>query len=111
MSGLIRCASVFAPRTAAILFRCGKDNPSYTMVGLTRSKIDLAEMEIVDTRICRAQTVGILVKISSEGLDVKANVLSERLRTVFCEHEDREVSIIRPVRRSDSWTWNSRSPM
>jgi len=47
-----------ALRTAIVMIRCNESGPSYTeIVGLARSKIDLAELEIAVTRIRKAQMV------------------------------------------------------
>lgn len=90
-----------APRTAAVLIKYSEDASPYAdIVGLARSKINLTELAITDTRIRKAQTNGILVEIPGEDSGPKADELSKRLEIALHEHEDR-ISVMRPIRKSE----------
>ncbi|KYN45029.1 Gag-Pol polyprotein [Trachymyrmex septentrionalis] len=68
-------------------------------MGEARSKVPLAELGIVDTRLRRAQTGGLLIEIQGEDAGTKADSLAERLSSLFKERED--VRVIRPIRRME----------
>ena len=84
--------------SAVLMIRCSEGGPSYTEVmGEARSKVSLAELGIVDTRLRCAQTGGMLIEIQGENAGTKADSLAERLSSIFKERED--VRVIRPIRR------------
>ena len=95
-----------APKTAAVMLKCEEfeDGPSYAKVlRLAREKISLDEMNIINTRIRRAQAGGLLIEIpGGDEAGSKADALVDRLRTVLAETDyGKAVSVIRPIRRAE----------
>lgn len=64
-----------------------------------KSRVDLKQLGIEDTRIRRAITGGIIIEIPGEQESQKADALATNLRTVFTAAED--VKISRPTKRAE----------
>lgn len=88
------------PKTAAVAIS-SRDNrkPYAEILREAKSKIDLKQLGIEDTRIRRAITGGIIIEISGDQHSQKADVLANTLRQAFTNADD--VTISRPAKRAE----------
>jgi len=86
--------------SAVVMIRCDKGGPSYAEVMCeARTRVPLEELGIADTRVRRAQTGGLLVKIPGEDAGKKANSLVERFNFLLKERVG--VKVMHPIRRME----------
>ncbi|EGI67664.1 hypothetical protein G5I_03709 [Acromyrmex echinatior] len=83
---------------------CGDRGQIRNVVKLARGKISLKELNIVNTRIRKAQTGGLLIEIPGDDeTGAKAETLLDRLKAVLAESDYKDkVNVMRPVRRAEA---------
>lgn len=88
------------PKTAAVAIQRKGDKYNYVdILKEAKSKVNLQQLGIEDTRIRRAITGGIIIEIPGDQGSQKADTLTNSLRTVFTAAED--VTISRPTKRAE----------
>lgn len=87
------------PKTAAVTILSRDNRISYSdILREAKTKMDLKQLGIEETRIRRAITGGIIIEISGEQNSQKADILANTLRQTFTNTDD--VTITRPAKRA-----------
>ncbi|XP_011688863.1 PREDICTED: uncharacterized protein LOC105450628 [Wasmannia auropunctata] len=87
------------PRSAAVMITCDGRGPSYAEVlGRASEAVSLETLGIVETRVRRGLTGGLIVEIPGKDMGEKADKLAQKLREVL---EEEGVRVARPTRRAE----------
>lgn len=88
------------PKTAAVVISNKESKRSYAdILREAKSKVNLQQLGIAETKIRRALTGGIIIEIPGEQNSQQADTLASKLRDAFSNHED--VAISRPMKRAE----------
>ncbi|CAL1680990.1 unnamed protein product [Lasius platythorax] len=85
-----------APRTAAVAIQCSNPDDYPTVLRKARERISLSELKIQITKTRRAINGGLIIEISGDDNEEKADILANRLREIL----DTKVKITRPSKRA-----------
>lgn len=85
-----------APRTAAVAIQCSNPDDYPTVLRKARERISLSELKIQITKTRRAINGGLIIEISGDDNEEKADILANRLKEIL----DTRVKITRPSKRA-----------